>query len=284
MPSFSIIDTHVHLWNPGELRYPWLDDLPLLNKPYLPPDYYAATRQLSIEKTVFVQCECTVEQCEKETEWVTSFAKLDEKMCGIVAWAPLENGKAAAEVLERYTDNKLVKGIRRIIQYEPDPGFCLTKEFIEGVQLLTNYNFSFDICVSHLQLEYVVGLVRACPKVQFILDHMGKPDIRNQRTEPWRSQVRQLSEFENVYCKVSGLVTEADHNRWESWQLQPFIDTVIEYFTPDRLIFGGDWPVVTQAANYQKWVDTLDSLLIGLHEQQLVKIYRTNAEQFYRLH
>ena len=283
MPSFPITDTHLHLWDPNNLRYPWLDNIPLLNKPFLPGDYAAATSDLQIEKMVFVQCECEFAQCEAEVDWVTQCAAIDNRVKGIVAWAPLENGLAAKEVLDRYSENKLVKGIRRIIQFESDPEFCLRNDFVKGVQLLPQYNYPFDICISHHQLEKVISLVRQCPEVQFILDHIGKPDIKNQQLEPWRSQIFELSKFDNVWCKLSGLVTEADHTEWKKEDLLSYIQAVLECFTPQRIMFGGDWPVVLEAASYIEWVETLDWALSGLSQEDLRKIYKENAESFYSI-
>lgn len=283
MPSFPIIDAHLHLWDPAVLRYPWLDDIPLLNRPFLPEDYKAATEGLHVEKMVFVQCECEFSQCEEEVNFITRLAEADKRIEGIVAWAPLEKGIPATETLERFSTNKLVKGIRRIIQFEPDPEFCLRKDFIEALRLLPRYGFSFDICISHRQMENVIKLVRECPEVRFVLDHIGKPGIKQLQTDPWRSNLKTLSGFENVWCKMSGLVTEADHAGWKKEDLATFCKYVLDYFTPDRLIFGGDWPVVLQAADYVTWIETLDFLLSGLSQNELLKIYRQNAETFYGL-
>lgn len=283
MPSFPIIDAHLHLWDPAVLRYPWLDDIPLLNRPFLPEDYKAATEGLHVEKMVFVQCECEFSQCEEEVNFITRLAEADKRIEGIVAWAPLEKGIPATETLERFSTNKLVKGIRRIIQFEPDPDFCLRNDFIDALRLLPRYGFSFDICISHRQMENVIKLVRACPEVRFVLDHIGKPGIKQQQADPWRSNLKTLSGFENVWCKMSGLVTEADHAGWKKEDLATFCKYVLDYFTPDRLIFGGDWPVVLQAADYVTWIETLDFLLSGLSQNELLKIYRQNAETFYGL-
>jgi L-fuconolactonase len=232
---------------------------------------------------IFMQCECEFSQCEAEVDWVTRLADIDERIKGIVAWAPLEKGLVVKEVLDRYSENKLVKGIRRIIQFESNPEFCLQKEFVQGVQLLAEYNYTFDICVSHGQLEKVIKLVRLCPDVRFVLDHIGKPDIKNQLLDPWRSQLLELSNYDNVCCKLSGLVTEANHTEWKKEDLVSYFSYVLEYFTPDRLLFGGDWPVVLQAANYTEWLETLDWLLSALALNDLLKIYRENAERVYRI-
>ncbi|MFV0377616.1 MAG: amidohydrolase family protein [Mangrovibacterium sp.] len=283
MPSFPVIDTHLHLWNPDFLRYPWLDDVPLLNQPHLLNDYAEATKDLSVEKMVFVQCECEFSHCEKEAAWITEQAKTDARIQGIVPWAPLERGMAAKAVLDRYSENQLIKGIRRIIQFEPDPAFCLNPDFIQGVKLLADYNLSFDICISHSEMQNTIELVKQCPNVHFILDHIGKPAIKNQLFDPWEKQLKELSELDNVHCKISGLVTEADFDNWNLDDLKPYFDHVVECFGFEKILFGGDWPVVTQAASYQKWVNTLDELLDGSSENELRQIYRGNAQIVYKL-
>jgi L-fuconolactonase len=283
MPSFPIIDTHLHLWDPQHLRYPWLDDIPLLNQPYLLEHYKKATTHIKVDKMVFLQCECIFEQCEQEAAWITKLAQIDSRIQGIVPWAPLEKGEIARDVLDRFSENNLVKGIRRVIQFEPDIEFCLQSRFIRGVQLLADYDFSFDICISHLQLKNAIKFVKQCPEVQFMFDHIGKPDIKNQVFEPWKTELRELARMENVYCKISGLVTEADHKHWKKEDLKPYMDHVLECFGVDRICFGGDWPVAFQATEYPRWVETLDWALEEYSEDDLRKIYRENAIAFYKL-
>jgi len=283
MPDFPIIDTHLHLWDPRRLRYPWIDNIPLLNRPYLLEDYRKACGPVQVEKMVFLQCECLPEQFLQEADWVTSLARQDPRIQGIVPWAPLEKGEAARPDLERLAQNPLIKGVRRIIQFEPDLSFCLRPGFVRGVQILSDYNFSFDICISHVQMTNTLQLVRQCPDVRFILDHIGKPDIKNRLLDPWRAEIKALSEMPNVYCKVSGLVTEADHKNWTKEDLKPYIDHVIACFGSDRVIYGGDWPVAYQATEYPRWVETLAWAVSGASEAERRKLFRDNAISFYRL-
>ena len=284
MPSFPIIDTHLHLWDPGYLRYSWLDSNALLNKPYLLADYRKACGAVQVEKMVFLQCEVDFALFREEAAWVTSLAKQDPRIAGIVPWAPLEKGDAArADLEELLAANLLIKGIRRIIQFEPEIDFCLRPDFVKGVQALADYGLSFDICISHIQMANTIKLVAQCPNVQFILDHIGKPDIRQQIFEPWKSDIRTLAQFPNVCCKVSGLVTEADHKAWTKEDLKPYIDHVIDSFGFNRVIYGGDWPVAYQATEYPRWVETLEWAVAGCSESELHKLFHDNAEKFYRL-
>ncbi len=283
MLDFPLIDTHLHVWDPQLLRYSWLDDIPLLNKPYLLEDYDQACGPVNVGKMVFLQAEVDSQLFLEEANWVNSLADQDSRLQGIVPWAPLENGDAAAPALEMLAANPRIKGVRRAIQFEPDIEFCLGPSFIEGIQLLPRYDLSFEICIAHFQMANTIKMVAQCPDVIFILDHIGKPDIKNGLLDPWRAEIKTLSEFPNVWCKISGLVTEADHEHWSKEQLKPYIDHVLECFGFDRVMYGGDWPVAYQATEYPRWVETLLWAVEGCSEVELKKLFHDNALAFYRL-
>ena len=283
MPSFPIVDTHLHIWDIGRLRYPWLASVPMLNCNHLIEDYRAACGPVQVAKMVFLQCECDFAQFQEEADWVTEVARGDPRIRGIVPWAPLERGDAAEDAVARLASNPLIKGVRRIIQFEPDPEFCLRPDFVRGVQLLPRHGLSFDICINHTQLTNTLKLVRQCPEVRFILDHIAKPDIKAGLLDPWRAEMRELAALPNVWCKLSGLATEADHANWTAADLRPYIDHVIGCFGFDRVMFGGDWPVSTQATDYPRWVATVDNALKGASPDELHRLYVRNAEAFYRV-
>jgi L-fuconolactonase len=176
----------------------------------------------------------------------------------------------------------LVKGVRRLIQSEA-PGFARQPEFIQGVQQLAQFGFSFDICIVHTQMSEAIELVSQCPEVAFVLDHFGKPAIADRRLEPWTTQMRTLAQFPHVWCKLSGLVTEADHQNWTVGDLRPYLEVTLDAFGPQRLMFGGDWPVSELAASYQQWVETADALLAALSEADRRRVFFENAQTFYRL-
>jgi L-fuconolactonase len=283
MPAFPIVDTHLHLWDLSRIRYPWLASVPMLNKNHLIADYRRACGPVEVAKMVFVQCECEPSQAQQEAAWVSEVARAEPRIGGIVAWAPLEKGDAAEADLAKLGSNPLVKGIRRIIQFEPDIGFCLRPDFVRGVQSLHAHGLSFDLCINHLQLANTIKLVQHCPDVRFVLDHIAKPDIKAGLLHPWRAELRELAKLENVWCKLSGLATEADHAKWTKADLQPYIDHVMECFGAERVMFGGDWPVSTQATDYPRWVATVDEALRAVSASDLKKIYVSNAEDFYRV-
>ncbi len=283
MPISPVIDTHLHLWDPAVLRYPWLDHNALLNRPCLLPDYRSATASHPVEAMVFVQCEAEFPQFEREAAWVAEQAAQEPRIRGLVAWAPLEKGRAVREDLQRLLRFPLLRGIRRIIQFEPDLDFCLQPEFIEGVRALHEFGLSFDLCIDHRHMANVCRLVQSIPEVPMILDHIGKPAIRNGVRHPWSDQLRTLARCPNVVCKISGVATEADHERWTPQELRPYIDTAIEAFGFDRILFGGDWPVCTQAISYDRWIRLLEEILAGVDEADQRKFWHDNAVRVYRL-
>jgi L-fuconolactonase len=281
MAHFPIVDTHVHFWDVNHFEYQWLDEMPpALNRSHVLTDYRDAHGEINIEALVFVQCGAP--DGVKEAEWVASMADDDPRIKGIVAEAPLENAEGAKPVLEELTDNQLVKGIRRLIQPESIE-FCVQPDFIKGVQMVEAFGFSFDLCIYHPQLANTIELVRQCPNVQFILDHIGKPDIKNHILEPWKSELKTLSEFPNVVCKISGMATEADWENWTRADLRPYIDHVIECFGFDRVMYGSDWPVSTLATEYPRWFDTLKWAVSDCSDDELRKLFHDNAIRFYRL-
>lgn len=284
MRSPSLIDSHVHFWDPTRLDYPWLVDVPAIAGPHLIGDYERATQAADVEQLVFVQCECERDQYLKELEWVSELAKYERRLTGIVCWAPLERGDSVRATLDQIAAVPLVKGVRRIIQFESNPdAFAHDSRFIRGVQILAEYGLCFDICVQNRQLPAVTDLVAKCPDTRFVLDHLGKPYIKAGLLDPWRDDLKKLSKFDNVWCKMSGLVTEADHAHWQPGDLKPYVDHVAQCFGFHRLMYGGDWPVCTLASSYKRWLECLDDLLTGASRAEKTALFRDVAADVYRL-
>jgi L-fuconolactonase len=283
MIRFPIIDTHLHLWDITHLDYPWLKDVPYINRSVTLADYNAACGPVKVEKMVFMQCECKPSQYTQEVAWISELAKKDKRLQGIVSWAPLEKGEAVRSEIKALKKNPLVKGIRRIIQFEDDLKFCLRPDFIAGVRLLAEYGLTFDICIDHRHTANTIRLVEQCPDVRFMLDHIGKPDIKGKRTEPWKSEIKELSAFSHVYCKVSSLATEADHERWTLDDIAPFVEHIFDCFGTERTVWAGDWPVSSQAAAIPVCVETTEHFLRGVGEEEKRRVFYDNALSFYRL-
>lgn len=276
------IDTHVHFWDLDHLRYPWLATVPRINRTFLPTDLADAATDLDLAGIVFVQAAAQAEQALDEVAWVTDLARQEPRIVGIVADAPLERGDAVHPQLDALQQFPLVKGVRRLIQSEP-LGFAVEEGFVRGVQSLAAYGYSFDICIYHPQMADAIQLVAQCGDVQFVLDHIGKPDIRNGVREPWATRLQELAAFPNVICKLSGMVTEADQSQWTADDLRFYAEQVIEAFGPDRIMFGSDWPVATLASTYRRWFETAVGFISTLSAGEQRKILYDNAVRFYRL-
>jgi L-fuconolactonase len=284
MPLDEIVDAHVHLWDPRRLRMPWLDGDATLQRAFNLDDLSAAARGLPLQQLVYVQVDVTPAYGLLEARWAVDEAARDPRLAGIVAWAPMEDGLVVRSYLEALKSmGPPIKGVRRLMQSESDADFPVRSDLIEGLQLLPEYGFSFDICIRHAQLERTVEMVRRCPDTQFVLDHLAKPDIRQHNLDPWRAQMAELAELPNVVCKLSGLVTEADHAAWSPADLQPYVLHALDIFGQDRVLFGGDWPVVTLAATYGQWVESLDTLTAHLTDAERQKMWADNARRVYRL-
>lgn len=283
MIDFPIIDSHVHLLDQKRFGYAWADGMPALKRDWSPDDLAACADPYQIEGFVFVEVDVDMPQYLKEADWVEASAKSDRRLCGAVFCLPLEQGAAIEPEMAGIAKLKIARGVRRLIQNQPDPEFVLRPEFLEAIRLLPKYGLSFDICIFHHQLPNTLEMVRRCPDVAFVLDHIAKPGIKAGLTDPWRAQIKQMAALPNVVCKLSGLTTEADHRTWTREQLRPYIEHVVECFGPDRILYGGDWPVSELAGAYVRWLETLDWATARVSPADKRKLFRENTIRTYRL-
>ena len=284
MPLGPIIDSHVHLWDPTRFRMPWLDDNEKIGKPFGLAEFREHSAGIEVEGIVYLQVEVTPPYSLLEAKWVADQPNDGPPILGIVPWAPIEDGERCRSFLDAMVAiDPRIKGIRRLYQSEPDIDFCVRPDFIRGVQILAEYGLSFDLGVFHQHLKNTITLVEACPNVSFILDHMGKPNIKDGLRDPWRDEIRQLASFPNVVSKLSGIVNEADWDAWTTDDLRPYVEHVIEQFGEERVMFGGDWPVVLMASPYRRWAETLDTITAGLTDGARRKLWNENARRVYRL-
>lgn len=289
MPDFPIIDTHLHVWDPARLRYSWIKGNPLFDRPYHVEDYARDLGEVEVEAMVFLECYADFDadrgQYLEEVAFVEDEAKRDPRLKAIVPMAPLEKGSGAEPILAEMAEkHPMVKGIRRIVEFDADPrALTLSDGFIEGVNLLDKYGYHFEINVNHSQMDIVRDFVQRIPMTPMILDHCGKPGIAEGEIAQYRADVAELSRHPNLWIKLSDLPVEADHANWNDADLRPYIDATLEAFGPSRVIYAGDYPVCLQATSLPRWVEVLDRALAGLSEIDRRKVFRDNANHFYRL-
>ena len=283
MIDFPIIDSHIHLLDQKRFGYAWSNGAPALKRDWTPDDLAASARPYEIEGLVFVEVDVDMPQYLDEAEWVDELARRDPRVLGAVVCLPLERGRAIEPEIEKVAKLASVRGVRRLIQNQPDPEYVLQQGFLEALRLLPQYGLSFDVCIFHAQAANTLKMMRACPDVAFVLDHIGKPGIKMGLLDPWRQHIREMAALPNVVCKLSGVTTEADHRGWSRDQLRPYIDHVVECFGPDRILYGGDWPVSELAGTYLQWLATLDWATAGFSPADKRKLFRDNAVKAYRL-
>jgi L-fuconolactonase len=278
MTPARVIDSHIHLWDPTVLRYPWLDSDEELARPFLPVDLH---RSGGPPEWIMVQAEAQADDELAEPEWIASLASSDPALAGMVARAPVEIGRAVRGLVERLAATPLTVGIRRLIQDE-GAGFALTASFIDGVRVVGEVGLPFDICVRAAERADVAQLVDACPDVRFVLDHLGKPAIADGEWEPWRTQVAELARRPNLTCKLSGSTTEAGRG-WREEDVRPYLLHALETFGPQRCMFGSDWPVATVTTDYQRWLDLVSDAVSGCSQPEINAVFAGTAAQVYAL-
>jgi L-fuconolactonase len=262
------IDAHHHLWRYSEEEYGWIArNMAAIARDFLPEDLEQVLSSSGMDGSIAVQARQSLE----ETQSLLDFAEQFDVIQGVVGWAPIALPEFPA-VLDRFRHFQKLKGFRHVVQDEPDDAFLLRPDFNRGITLLKQYGFVYDILIFERQLPAAISFVDRHPAQVFVLDHIGKPRIRERALEPWRAYIRELARRPNVFCKLSGMVTEADWAEWGLKDLQPYFDVVLGAFGPERLMAGSDWPVCLLAATHQKWFSTLRELISPLSatEQEMI--------------
>jgi len=274
-----IIDSHHHFWKYDPIEYDWIDDsMKVIRKDFLPENLKTTIQEAGVDGVISVQARQSVE----ETDWLIGMAQQNDFIKGVVGWLPLIQDDMEV-YLEKYAGEKALKGVRHVIQGEPDPEFILRKDFNRGISLLKKYSLVYDILIVERQLPNTIRFVDQHPNQVFVLDHIAKPLIGRKVLSPWKENIMELAKRENVNCKISGMVTEADYQEWTPSQLHPYFEVILEAFGPARLLFGSDWPVCLVATSYKNWMELLLKSISQLSESEKAKIMGGNAVRIYQL-
>lgn len=273
------IDSHHHLWRYSRSEYPWItEQMTGLKRDFSIQDLVDSVCDRQLVGTIAVQARQSVQ----ETEWLLDQAAHFRLIKGVVGWAPLVDANVA-QWLERWHDAKELKGLRHVLHDEQDDYYLLRSDFNKGVGLLQHYQLVYDLLIFERHLPQTIQFVDRHPNQTFVLDHIAKPRIRENTLEPWKSNIRLLAERQNVYCKLSGMVTEATWSTWDPEQLRPYFEHVLDVFGPSRIMFGSDWPVLTLAASYDRWMETVEKWLGRLSDSEAGAIRRDTVVRVYEL-
>jgi len=273
------VDAHHHLWRYSAEEYGWIDEsMAALQRDFLPQDLMREIAAAGIDGTVAVQARQTME----ETRWLLKMADACEAIRGVVGWAPIA-GEDFPGVMEEFEDRPKLKGLRHVIQGEKDENYILREDFNSGIRTLLGSGLVYEILIYERQLPQAIDFVDEHPEQVFVLDHVAKPLIAAGQMEPWAARMRELGRRENVWCKVSGMVTEAEWSSWDAAALRPYLDVAVEAFGVRRLMAGSDWPVCLVACEYGRWFEVLREYFAGFSEEERDAVFGGTAVEVYQL-
>jgi len=274
-----IIDSHQHFWNYEPVKHEWIDDdMAVIRRDFSPSDLKKVYQENGIDGCVAVQADQTL----AETDFLVQLSNENDFIKGIVGWADLRS-ESINEVLSGYAENKKVKGFRHVVQGEPDHNFLLRPNFLNGISALEKFNYTYDILIFPHQLGATLEFVKKFPNQKFVIDHIAKPYIKDGFYEGWAALMKEVAAYENVSCKISGMITEADYQTWTPQQVEPYMNLVLEAFGSNRLLYGSDWPVCLVAGNYKKVKELTTNFIAKLSSTEQEKIMGLNAIEFYNL-
>jgi L-fuconolactonase len=276
----TIIDAHQHFWQRDLFAYDWLQapTLARINRDYLPRDLQPLMQQLGVQKSIFVQ----TQHSTAENDWVLRLAEQHDFIVGVVGWVDLRSPDCEEQVL-RYKDNPKFVGVRHVVQDEPDDDFVVHRDTLRGLAVLEKHHVPFDMLFYVKHLHHAAFLAEKFPALTLVLNHLSKPVIKEQRFDPWREHFRRAATYPNVVCKISGMVTEADWQRWRTDDLRPYVQEALQAFGPHRLLFGSDWPVCELAATYDQVYHAAQHCLGNLSATDFQAIFGGNAQRVYSL-
>jgi L-fuconolactonase len=274
----GIVDSHQHFWQVGRFDYPWMTpEVEVLCQDYLPPALAPILDRSSVQQTILVQASNSV----AETRWLLSLADRHSFIAGVVGWVDLQADDVARQ-LDELTRHLKFKGVRHLVESEPADDWLAQPKVIRGMRELESRQLAYDLLVHTKHLKHAERVAKECPELRLVIDHMAKPSIVNGELDDWRRGIINLAACKNVWCKLSGLVTEADHNHWRESDLRPYVDVALDCFGAERMMFGSDWPVCLLAASYDRVLETAQSLLADLNTEDRERVFSRNAVEFYR--
>ncbi len=275
----EIIDSHQHFWKLGAFPYDWLTPQSgVLYHDFLPIGFADVLRSNDVHQSVAVQASLSTE----ETNWMLQLAEENKYIAGVVGWIDLLATDFEEQLQEIVKDRKLV-GLRHLVQDEPDPEWLLQSRVVKSIRLLAKYDLTYDILIFPSHLKSAGRLAAECPETRLVIDHLAKPAIKSGEIKEWKTRLKKLTAYPNVYCKLSGLVTEADVDNWNADDLRPYVDAALELFGPKRILFGSDYPVCLLAASYSQVLDAYKGLVSHLSDNEVQDIFASNARLFYKL-
>ncbi|MHB1023222.1 MAG: amidohydrolase family protein [Acidobacteriaceae bacterium] len=275
----AVIDAHHHFWHYTPEEYGWIDDsMSLLRRTFLPENLAPEIQANGVDGVISVQARQTL----GETHWLLEMAEQHTWIRAVVGWAPII-ADDLSEHLDRLTGHRKLRALRHVLQAEADEYYMLRPDFNAGLTQLTQRGLAYDILIFERQLPQTIQFVDQHPNQIFVLDHIAKPRIAAAELSPWREQIMALARRENVYCKLSGMVTEANWTTWSSATLQPYLDTICEAFTPQRLLFGSDWPVCLLASSYAQWIEFVRTAIGRFTPAEQARIFGGTATEAYGL-
>lgn len=273
------VDSHQHFWQVGRFEYPWMSkEVAVLYRDYLPHQLAPLLVENGVETTVLVQASNSL----AESRWLLQLADENQFIGGVVGWVDLTDDRVESQMEELSAHPKFV-GVRHLVESEPHEDWLLQPQVVKGLQRLSSFGLTYDLLVHTRHLRQVVKLSDLCPDLRMVVDHMAKPPIASGEVKEWERELRAVAAHQNIHCKLSGLVTEADWDRWQTCDLRPYIECALELFGSDRLMFGSDHPVCLLASSYKRVLASFQEILVDLTAGERERIFATNAKRFYRL-
>lgn len=273
------IDSHQHFWRYDAVRDAWItDSMAVLKRDFMPEHLGVELVANGINASIAVQADPS----ENETKFLLDLAEKNSRIAGVVGWVDLLSSRVG-ERLEYFSHFSKLRGFRHIAQAEPDDRFLVRENFVKAVAQLRAFGFTYDILIYPRQLPAAIDLVARLPQQYFVIDHCAKPEVKSGKLSPWAAQMREIAQNKNVFCKVSGLVTEADWKHWKAEDFKPYLDVIFGAFGTERLMFGSDWPVCLLAGTYGRVKQLIEDYVKGFSPADTEKIFGGNAARFYGL-